>query len=348
MDVHMIDSHISLLVAILLIIIALVLFWPERGLIHRWRQARKMTERILMEDILKHIHNCEMAGHHSTVQSVAGALQIHPNLASDLLKKMEAIDLVRFERGSPHLTESGRRSALHILRAHRLWERYLADETGFAESEWHPRADRYEHQLSPEDADALSAQLGHPTHDPHGDPIPTAEGELAEGKGIHLTEVETDVLVRIIHIEDEPGAIYAQLVAEGLHPGMFVRIVEKNSQRFRFWADGKEHVLAPIVADNITVLPVPEDQAPLYPFGEPLSSLKPGETGKVLSISPACRGHERQRLMDLGVLPGTMIKAEFSSSVGDPMAYRIRDALIALREEQANLIWISPVEEDVQ
>jgi DtxR family Mn-dependent transcriptional regulator len=344
----MIDPLISLLVAVLLIFIGFVLFWPDRGLMHRWRQARKVTERVLMEDILKHIHNCEMGGHPPTVQSVAGALQIHPNRASDLLKKMEAGNLVRFEKGSPHLTASGRRSALHILRAHRLWERYLADETGFAELEWHRRADRYEHQLSPEDADALSAQLGHPTHDPHGDPIPTAEGELAEGRGVHLTEVETDALVCIIHIEDEPGTIYAQLVAEGLHPGMLVRIVEKTPQRFRFWANGDEHVLAPIVANNITVLPVPEDQAPLYTFGERLSSLKPGEMGKVLNISPACRGLERRRLMDLGIIPGTMIKAEYSSSVGDPMAYRIRDALIALREEQANLIRIIPIEEGVQ
>jgi DtxR family Mn-dependent transcriptional regulator len=348
LDVNMIDPLISLLVAVLLIFIGFVLFWPDRGLLYRWRQARKMTERVLMEDILKHIHNYEMAGHPPTLQSIAGALQIHPNLASDVLKKMEAGNLVRLEGGSPRLTASGRRSALHILRVHRLWERYLADETGFDESEWHRRADRHEHQLSAEDADALSAQLGHPTHDPHGDPIPTAEGELVEGRGVHLTGVDMNVLVRIIHIEDEPETIYAQLVAEGLHPGMFVRIVEKTPQRFRLWANGDEHVLAPIVANNITVLPVPEDQAPLYPFGERLSSLKPGEMGKVLGISPGCRGLERRRLMDLGVLPGTMIKAEYSSSVGDPTAYRIRDALIALREEQANLIRITPIEEDVQ
>lgn len=342
----MVDPLISLLVSVLLIFIGLVLFWPDRGLIPRWRQTRKMTERVLMEDVLKHIHNCEMAGQLPSVQSIAGALQIHPNLASELLKKMEAGDLVRFEGGSPHLTTSGRRSALHILRAHRLWERYLADETGFSESEWHLRADRYEHQLSPEDANTLSAQLGHPTHDPHGDPIPTSEGEMAEGKGIHLTEVEMDVLVRIIHIEDEPGTIYAQLVAEGLHPGMLVRVVEKTSQRFRFWANGDEHVLAPIVANNITVVPVPEDQAPFYPLGERLSILRPGEMGKVLGVSPACRGLERRRLMDLGVLPGTVIKAEYSSSAGDPMAYRIRDALIALRQEQAHLIQITRIEGD--
>ena len=342
----MVDPLFSLLVSALLIIIGLVLFWPDRGLIPRWRHARKMTERILIEDILKHIHNCEMAGQLPSVLSVAGALQIHPNLASELLSKMEASNLVRCEGGSPLLTSSGRQSALHILRAHRLWERYLADETGFAESEWHRRADQYEHQLSPEDVDTLSAQLGHPTHDPHGDPIPTAEGELVERKGSHLTEIDLDVLVRIIHIEDEPEAVYAQLVAEGLHPGMHVRVVEKTPQRVRFWANGDEHVLAPIITNNITVIPMPDEQAPLYPSGERLSRLRPGEIGKVLGMSPACRGLERRRLMDLGILPGTLIKAEYSSSAGDPTAYRIRDALIALREEQAHLIQIARIEEE--
>jgi DtxR family Mn-dependent transcriptional regulator len=307
-----------------------------------------MTERVLMEDILKHIHNFEMAGQLPTVQSIAGALQIHPNLASELLSKMEAGNLVRCEGGSPLLTSSGRQSALHILRAHRLWERYLADKTGFAESEWHRRADSYEHHLSPEDTDTLSAQLGHPSHDPHGDPIPTAEGELAEVKGIHLTDVDLDMQVRIIHIEDEPETVYAQLVAEGLHPGMHARVVDKTPQRVRFWANGDEHVLAPIVANNITVIPVPEDQAPLYPLGERLSTLRPGEMGKVLGLSPACRGLERRRLMDLGILPGIVIKAEYASSAGDPMAYRIRDALIALREEQSRLIQITRLEEEIQ
>ena len=76
------------------------------------------------------------------------------------------------------LTEEGRLYALQVIRTHRLWEHYLAHETGVAEREWHARADRVEHQLSPAEVDALSARLGHPVFDPHGDPIPTASGEV--------------------------------------------------------------------------------------------------------------------------------------------------------------------------
>ena len=341
----MLDPLTSLLVAALLVTLGLSLFWPERGLLSRWQQARRVTDRVLTEDALKHIHNCEMTGDRPTIQSITGALQINPTKASELVNKMDAGNLVQFEKGTLHLTPTGRDSALHILRAHRIWERYLADETGFAESEWHLQADRFEHYLSPVEVDALSDQLGHPTHDPHGDPIPTAEGELVDHEGTHLTAVDIDVPVRIVHIEDEPPAIYAQLVAEGLHIGMQVRVIEKSHQRFRFWADGDEHILAPIVANNITVVPMLEE--PEISPGMRLSSLKPGQKAKVLGYSPACRGAERRRLMDLGLLQGTVIKAEYTSPGGDPTAYRIRDAVIALREEQANRIYIIRLEENV-
>jgi len=194
--------------------------------------------------------------------------------------------------------------------------------------------------LSPVQADELSAHLGNPVYDPHGDPIPTTTGELAPLGGQPLTAMSTDASVRIVHLEDEPAAMYAQLVANRLHPGMEVRLLEKTPERVRFWADGDEHVLAPIVAANISVVPIPEAIPVARGVGERLSELKPGEAGEVVSLSPACRGLERRRLMDLGILPGTVIAAEMRSPSADPTAYRIRGALIALRREQAHLIHI--------
>ena len=76
-----------------------------------------------------------------------------------------------------------------------------------------------------------------------------------------------------------------------------------------------------------------------------LKDLQHGQAGRVLSISQQCRGAERQRFMDLGILPGTIIRAELKSPSGDPTAYLIRDALIALRADQAAFIIIELVEE---
>jgi DtxR family Mn-dependent transcriptional regulator len=146
---------------------------------------------------------------------------------------------------------------------------------------------------------------------------------------------------QIVHLEDEPETIYAQLLAEGLHLGMTVLITEITPQRIRFWADGDEHVLAPILAANISVTPIhPEEEPEVGPY-ESLSQLKLGQSARVTAISHLCRGAERRRFLDLGILPGTLVKAEMISPSGDPTAYRIRGALIGLRKEQADLIYIT-------
>lgn len=340
------DPLIALLAAVLLVSIAALLFFPDRGLFPRWQRARRMGQRVLTEDALKHIHRFETHDLQPTLQSIAGALDISVNQAAHILNDLEARELVQIRAEEFGLTPAGRDYALRIIRAHRLWERYLAEETGFAEAEWHGQAEHHEHFLSEDQADALSLQLGNPAYDPHGDPIPTATGDLQPHGGKALTAMEVDVPLRIVHIEDEPDVVYAQLVAEGLHPGMEVRLTEISPQRVRFWAGDDEHVLAPVVAANISVLPLPEPVEVESGPGERLSSLKPGQAGRVVNISPASRGPERRRLMDLGILPGTVVAAEFLSPSGDPMAYRIRGALIALRREQADLINILTLEEE--
>lgn len=339
------EPLIALAVALVLIFIALGLFYPRRGLIPRWRRARQQTERIRVEDALKHILDCEMNGDRFTANSLAGALQITVDQAADLMLDMEGRRLLHIEQDAIRLTPVGHQSALHILRAHRLWERYLADETGTDELEWHGQAESFEHELTPEEAEALAARLGNPTHDPHGDPIPSAEGELTPHGGVPLTAASVDEPLRIVHLEDEPQAVFAQLLAEGLYPGMEVRVVERSPHRIRFWAGDDEHLLAPVVAANVSVAPIVENGNGVDSASPWLSDLAPGERGQVVAISSRCRGLERRRLQDLGFLPGTEIQAELTSTGGDPVAYRIRGALIALRKEQADLIQIQRAEE---
>jgi DtxR family Mn-dependent transcriptional regulator len=285
-----------------------------------------------------------MKGRRPTLESIAGALNTSQDETAELIATMQANDLLSVIDGEIHLTPNGRDSALHIIRAHRLWERYLAEETGFDQAEWHGQAEAFEHQLTPEQADALAMQLGNPTHDPHGDPIPTAEGELVEHGGQPLTALPLDTPGLIVHLEDEPPVVYAQLAAEDLHPGMVVRVTESVPERVRFWTNGDEHIIAPIVAGNISVVPLPEEVEEDVTECERLTCLEPGETAEVVSIISASRGAERRRFMDLGILPGTEITAEMRSPGGDPTAYIIRGALIALRKEQANMIKVRRLE----
>ncbi len=305
----------------------------------RWRQPR--TRRILTEDALKHLYDCACHHREPSAQGLAGVLNITVSRATELLTEMQTRQLITFNGTQFELTDRGRDYALHIVRAHRLWERYLADKTGYPEAEWHIQSENREHSLTPAQADALAGQLGHPRFDPHGDPIPTAQGEVIAPRHQPLSNFSSNQTGKIIHLEDEPEAVYAQLLAEGLHLGMTVSVIEATSQRIRFWADGEQHVLAPIVAANVSVAAAQaEDATPSQPV-ERLTDLKPGEAARVKNISQASRGAERRRLMDLGILPGTTIKAELVSPSGDPTAYLIRGALIGLRKEQARFIYIT-------
>lgn len=340
----MVDPLTALGTAVFLIIVLAAFFWPERGLMARWRQTGQLNERVRSEDALKHIHKFEMKGRRPTMESIAGALNVSQNDTAALVATMQNNGLLQTSQGEIHLTPQGRDSALHIIRAHRLWERYLAEETGIHQAEWHGQAELAEHQLSPAQADALALQLGNPTHDPHGDPIPTADGELITHGGQPLSTLPLDTPGLIVHLEDEPEVVYAQLAAEDLHPGMVVRITESAPERVRFWTNGDEHIVAPIVANNISVIPLPEEEAEETDGSARLSSIAPGESAEVIGISRGCRGPERRRFMDLGILRGTQITAEMRSPGGDPTAYNIRGALIALRREQANLIKVKKVE----
>ncbi|GIK56386.1 MAG: hypothetical protein HND44_06805 [Chloroflexi bacterium] len=332
---------IALLIGTAVVAVLLLLFLPERGLYWRWQQTGRLTQRVLTEDALKFIHKAEMRGEKPTLAAIAGTLHISQNDTAVLLTDMQNEQLLTVQQGQIQLTPPGREAALHIIRAHRLWERHLAEETGYDQAEWHGRAEQIEHHLSPEEVEALAERLGHPTHDPHGDPIPTASGEIITHGGMALTQLPLDTPARIVHLEDEPELVYAQLAAEGLHPGMAVRVVEVSPERIRFWANGNEHWLAPIIAANVSVVEIETAVPPEpVPAGEPLTALKPGETGEVIAISPACRGAERRRFMDLGILRGAKITAGFRSPGGDPVAYQIRGATIALRREQAAFISI--------
>lgn len=329
------------ILAIASLVLAGSILWPRHGLLARWRAAHQLQARFLREDALKHVLKCEAAGQAPTLDSVAGALRLKPNPAARLLENMEQRGLLSFDQGRLRLRRPGRELAIHIIRAHRLWESYLAELTGIDEAHWHQQAERQEHLLSAQEANALSAQLGHPTRDPHGDLIPEERGELANNAGQPLNSAPADTPVLITHIEDEPDAIYAQLCAQGLRPGMRAWVMEKSPQRIRFWADGNEHVLAPILANNISVVPLPEASTSALLAEEYLANLKPGQSAKILGITPACRGAERRRLLDLGFVPGTTIEVEMVSPGGDPTAYRLRGTVVALRRTQASLVRIT-------
>ena len=325
---------------VLLLGFGCIVLWPKSGLLCRWLRLRTSNTQVLLEDALKHLYDCKYHARPATLQSLSGALGISGSRTAGLVSALEKRRLVRSAKDGPELTAEGCSYALQVIRTHRLWEQYLADHTGTPATAWHAEADRREHLMSSAEAEILATKLGNPRYDPHGDAIPTVTGEIPAARGQPLASMDKGQLAMIVHVEDEPEAVYAQLVAKGLAPGMQVRLIEASPEKIRFEVDGKVHSLSPVVAANLTAVPLFREQENEQPF-ESLAMLQPGEMGKIIRISPACRGVQLRRLLDLGFVPNTVVEAELRSPSGDPTAYRVRGSLIALRKEQANLIQIA-------
>ena len=131
-----------------------------------------------IQDYLKGIYKLQEAGGRATVTALARDQGVSPASASAMLKKLAALGLLEHEPyGGARLTTAGAKVALEVIRHHRLLELYLADTLGLSVEDVHAEADRLEHVISEELEERIDQALGHPTHDPHGDPIPDANLE---------------------------------------------------------------------------------------------------------------------------------------------------------------------------
>jgi DtxR family Mn-dependent transcriptional regulator len=339
------DPLLSLITGIAIIALLIAIFYPGKGILAYRRKANVSKERVLIEDTLKFLFDNEYKGLVSSLKALAGTLNITLDKAAELILRLESLGLITTgAKNQLNLTEEGRSYALRVIRIHRIWERYLADETSVDEKKWHTDADQIEHKMSLSDADELASKLGHPVVDPHGDPIPSASGELPDYEGQSLNQLDQGDIARILHIEDEPETIYRQILAMGIYPGMEIRVIENSAERVRFECEGEDLVLAPVFAENITVqekklekLTIDQENA------KTLNQLERGQKARVLAISPACRKQQKRRLMDLGIVPGSEIEVALESAGKNPRAYRILDTLIALRELHASFIFVEPI-----
>lgn len=341
----------SSLAWILLAALAAAAMWlvPRHGGRARLRRWQALQRRIRLEDTLKHLLARERAGESATYESLAGVLGLPVQRVVSLLSAVDEAGLLTMRGGGFLLTDAGRDYATQILRAHRLWERYLVDEARYPLTRLHRAAERAEHRLSPEELDALEAHLGHPLRDPHGDPIPTAAGEIETLGAVPLVDWQPETEAQVLHLEDEPPAVFADIVATGLRTGQVVRVLDRSPDGLRVALRDREILLPPLVAGNVHVGPV---EAPASrPAGLlSLTELAEGQEASVVALDPSVRGFTRRRLMDLGVTPGVRIRPELTPPFGRPRAYRVRDCLLALRNEQTDRIWVrlaGPLDSDL-
>ncbi len=214
-----------------------------------------------VEDYLKAIYELELASGEERVgtSDLADKLDVSNASVTGMLRKLSQMEprLADYQRyRGVRLTEAGRKIALEVVRHHRLIEAYLIQALGYSWDEVHAEAEELEHVISEELEDRIAAYLGHPSFDPHGDPIPDREGNLEETGEIQLTDLETGERATITRVSDNPKLLrYLDELDFGLRTD--VEVVERGPfggpLHVRAAEEDKVHALSRQVTDQVFV-----------------------------------------------------------------------------------------------
>jgi DtxR family Mn-dependent transcriptional regulator len=184
-----------------------------------------------IEDYAKAIYALQERAEEGVVSTnaLAERLDVTPGSVSGMLRKLDAAGLVAHEpyRGV-RLTPAGRRVALEVIRHHRLIELFLAEVLDMPWDRVHQEAEVLEHVLSEELESLIAEKLGHPTADPHGDPIPNAELDIEERRGVPLQELVPGATGRFVRVSDADPEMLRWLADRAVRPGDDVEVLDKQ------------------------------------------------------------------------------------------------------------------------
>lgn len=182
-----------------------------------------------VEDYLKAIYRLSSEDRPASTTEIAQRLELSPASVSAMIKRLAEQGLVEHERyRGVRLTESGLRAALRIVRRHRLVETYLVEFLGYDWDAVHAEAERLEHAMSDELVERLATALGHPASDPHGDPIPSADGQVSDVKGVPLTRMAEGAACVLARVSVSDAERLRYLGSLGLRPGLRLTVVEQQ------------------------------------------------------------------------------------------------------------------------
>jgi DtxR family transcriptional regulator, Mn-dependent transcriptional regulator len=182
-----------------------------------------------VENYAKAIYAIQQRSGTVTTNAIAERLGVTAASASGMVKKLDGLGLVSHEPyKGVKLTQAGERVALEVIRHHRLLELYLAESLDVPWDRVHAEAEVLEHVLSEELEELISAKLGHPTVDPHGDPIPTADLVIEERPTSALADLAAGARATFVRISDSDPEMLRYLAERGIAPGDDFEVIDKQ------------------------------------------------------------------------------------------------------------------------
>lgn len=210
------------------------------------------------ENYLKAIYKLqETNGLVVATSSLAQVLEVHAPSVTDMLKRMAGKKLVTYQKSKGvKLTEKGRQVAVGIIRNHRLWEVFLVDKLGYKWDEVHDLAEQLEHIHSEDLTNKLDNFLGFPKADPHGDPIPDANGVVPKSKSVLLSTFTEGDQGTFTGVTDHSAAFLNYLDKTGFSLGDPIKVkgIEEYDQTYTLQLKGKKEVVVSFKVANSLLL----------------------------------------------------------------------------------------------
>jgi DtxR family transcriptional regulator, Mn-dependent transcriptional regulator len=210
-----------------------------------------------VEDYLKAVYDIELGGAAATTSDLATRLRVAPASVSGMVRRLADQGLLAHEpyRGV-RLTAAGRRAALRTLRRHRVIESYLTQALGYPWDRVHEEAERLEHAASDELIDRMAQAIGEPRFDPHGAPIPTRDGAVAEPASRPLAELAVGQAARVLRVRDDDPALLRYVDELTLRPGTRLTLVARAPYGGPLTVEvaGREQRIGPELAAEIRVV----------------------------------------------------------------------------------------------
>ena len=213
---------------------------------------------LVEENYLKVIYHLSEGGRSQvSTNAIADAIHTKPASVSDMVQKLDRKGVIAYTKyQGVKVTETGREAALKVIRKHRLWEVFLVEQLNFNWDEVHEVAEQLEHIKSPLLIERLDEFLGHPKVDPHGDPIPDAEGVIRAKPQKSLQELRSGSEGVVRAVKDTSPEFLQHLDKLGTYLGARVKVLEKVpfDRSMQILIDKSKHVfISREVAENIMV-----------------------------------------------------------------------------------------------